>query len=128
MTTLTQWLLEQIAADEAQARLAIESRGEVAYADEPEVPDMGLAAYEDAPIPTVLIGPERVLAECEAKRRIVDLHVGEVIEMEGVIVLSICEVCHDSEMHTAAHWPCATIKAIASVYADHPDFREEWAR
>lgn len=55
---------------------------------------------------------QRVLAECEAKRRI------------------IAE--HDGAHHCVRHIDpddnvdCDTIRSLAAVYADHPDYREEW--
>lgn len=45
---------------------------------------------------------KRVLAECEAKRKIIAFH---------------------------ENWPAPTapmLLAMAQIYADHPDFREEW--
>lgn len=66
--------------------------------------------------------PERVLAECAAKRRIVGLHGPDhegghecPSEPEGG---SLVTGFYDGD--------CPTIRAIASVYADHPDYREEW--
>lgn len=60
--------------------------------------------------------PARVLAECEAKRRIVarhDAHLG-----------------HEPTPHIVPRlkWRegCDTLRLLALPYADHPDFREEW--
>lgn len=67
---------------------------------------------EIGPRGSIEASPARVLAECEAKRRIVALH-PEMLEW--------CQGCaHES-------WPCRTLWVLASVYADHPDYREEWA-
>jgi hypothetical protein len=60
--------------------------------------------------------PARVLAECEAKRRIVERHY-EVPASD--IMWSSCPVCRET-------WPCPDLRALASVYADHADYREEW--
>lgn len=46
--------------------------------------------------------PTRVLAECEAKRAIVEMHADEI------------------------PGDCAEVRWLASVYADHPYYREEW--
>jgi hypothetical protein len=59
----------------------------------------------------------RVLARCEAARRIVALHSGDEHE------------CDEQE-----HWApltfdalgCDTLRALASVDADHEDYRPEW--
>jgi hypothetical protein len=55
--------------------------------------------------------PARVLAECEAKRRIVD----EVRELNA-----------EPNPPQALILADYILQAIAGVYADHPDFREEW--
>lgn len=56
--------------------------------------------------------PDRVLAECQAKRRIIELH-GD-----------------DEDLHDCPPWgrrtdgsePCLTLSALALPYADHPDY------
>lgn len=78
MVTLTDFLLDRIAEDEAVARTA-----EYGYI-------------------------ERQLAECDAKRRIVQYH----------------EVKHRRE--GVGGFNCFTAKTLALPYADHPDYREEW--
>lgn len=69
------------------------------------------------------------LAECEAKRRIVALH-SETSEMRdyGNWEPHLCRSCGGQGYNDfdGIAYPCDTIKALASVYADHPDFREEW--
>lgn len=55
--------------------------------------------------------PARVLAECEAKRRIVGLHPE---------ILGGCQECANE------HFPCRTLRVLATVYADHPDYRDGW--
>lgn len=62
--------------------------------------------------------PNRVLAECEAKRRIVGLHTYEWMGPDDAAEKG-CE--HDYDP-----WPCPTLRNLASVYADHPDYRDEW--
>ena len=73
----------------------------------------------------------RVLADVEAKRRIVDLHApfhvrtandglnwdyrgcGECSQPDGVA---------DGE----TWWPCTTLRLLALPYASHPDYDERW--
>ena len=98
MTTLTEFLLARIADTEAEAR---------------RVAQVGSCepAYR----------PAEVLAECEAKRRIVDLH---VISGRGH---GSCATCTDSDyLGLVDEGPCDTLRALALPYADHPAFREEW--
>lgn len=57
--------------------------------------------------------PARVLAECEAKRRIVEVfapHVGGPTDR------------HDFGQYAGRQ----TLGALAGIYADHPDFDEAW--
>ena len=63
---------------------------------------------------------ERVLAECEAKRRIVDIHYDSPVDDDEYGRIHLCGACSPEA------WPCATLRALASVYADHEDYREEW--
>jgi hypothetical protein len=78
--------------------------------------------------------PARVLAECEAKRWIMELHPiyrGPRIQDVGLGTDFGCETCHALDrVHGGslieALGYCDTLLALASVYSDHPDFREEW--
>lgn len=57
--------------------------------------------------------PARVLREVEAKRRIIAEHEpGQ----------DPCDA-HDAMFETV---PCDTLMELAAVYADHPDYREDW--
>jgi hypothetical protein len=53
--------------------------------------------------------PARVLAECEAKRRIVELH-----------------GCYHSCRSSDYAGDCPTMDLVALPYASHPEYREEW--
>jgi hypothetical protein len=87
--TLTEFLLARIAEDERAANA-----------------DWSNLGYD----------PARVLAECEAKRRILDLHrSGEV-----------CDPC-SGWLGTDPAADCPTLRLLALPYADHPDYRAaEW--
>lgn len=64
--------------------------------------------------------PARVLAEVEAKRRIVSLHHEPVSWQPGRD--PSCSSIDYAEDST----DCETLRALALPYADHPDYREEW--
>jgi hypothetical protein len=82
----------------------------------------------------------RVLAECEAKRRIVELHKIEVAAFrayggeEGVTFVEpdsfedittrrwMCSTCHN----IGDDGPCSTLRLLALPYADHPDYDDPW--
>ncbi|MEU6034710.1 DUF6221 family protein [Actinomadura sp. NPDC047616] len=57
------------------------------------------------------LSPGRVLADIEAKREILRLHEGGP---DGR-----CPTCSDES-------PCTTLRLLAEVYLDHPDYRTEW--
>jgi hypothetical protein len=82
-----------------------------------------------------------IMAECEAKRRIVEFHspsrhplnlladrrpdrYSQKKEDLGLV----CEECsgHDDPYIDQEPWPCRTLAALALPYADHSDYREEW--
>jgi hypothetical protein len=104
---LTEFILARIAEDEAQAdRVFL---------------DYGTGDWDSL--------KDRVLVECAAKRRIVEVHAGTPyfeLRYPGYIV---CVRCGNPDTGEGAdvEWPCDTVRAIASVYADHPDYRQEWA-
>ena len=91
--------------------------------------------------------PARVLAECKAKRRIVEVHQQSSQEVWLDIPDSAwspeewssfrpdyyerdaCTCCDDLALmaNETREWPCRTLRALAAVYRDHPDFNPEWA-
>ena len=63
---------------------------------------------------------ERMLLEIEAKKQIMALH----FEMDGgAPVWPACAVCHEG---SPARPHCDTVRILAAIYADHPDFQDEW--
>ena len=92
--TLTGFLLARIAEDEAAARAS----GWDGPCYECQGASGGVMEFD----------PTRVLAECEAKRRIVAL-IREA-QVRGM------DEDHDPYV----------LRALAAVYADHPDYRTEW--
>ncbi len=74
--------------------------------------------------------PARVLREVAAKRRIMELHqeglsndfpMG-VEPAEGDI---LCMTCDDRALKQ--YYPCPTLRLLALPYADHADYRADWA-
>ena len=76
----------------------------------------------------------KILAECEAKRRIVELHQANTWPEwpEAGVVCASCTTPIEPAMPARAgvsemvRYPCTTLFALAQPYADHPDYREEW--
>jgi len=92
-TTLTDWLLARVAEDEADAQRIPTEDG---YAHHTNCWDK-----------------DRVLAECKAKRRIVERYaMGPCVEDSG-------EWGYVDGIKYA-------LMELATVYADHTDYREEW--
>ncbi len=103
--TLTEFFAARVTEDEECARLCVDiGQDWVAYGIQP----VGMSG-------------KRVLAECEAKRRIVELHFENDPGPDAE-----CGACGDIGGYYSQVWPCPTIKALAAVYADHPDYDEAW--
>jgi len=103
MTGLAEFLLARIAEDEEMARAALPHfPGEV---------EIVANVWEDACAHIARHDPARVLAECEAKRRIV----GWYQSLSAMTNHDSLEARHNELLHV--------LIALASVYADHPDYR-----
>lgn len=98
--TITEFILARVAEDEKEARAMDE--------DLRKYPP---STYELAQVPMLDMGvPERVLAECEAKRTIVEQFDG----WDGLV--------YDGWTQAAS----LVLGEFAAIWADHPDYREEW--
>ena len=111
--TLTEFLLARIAEDEDHARWAQEGIDNQAR--------LGIVLATALTHPDAM-SPARVLAECEAKRRLVELHdkphehpCGR-LEWIGYRATERVEEDHG----------CRTLGLLALPYADHDDYRDEW--
>lgn len=118
--TITEFLLARIAEDEDLVTPASPR--------EDRVGGNGIDWAEVGAIREVLMVSEsRVRAECAAKRRIVGEHRTRAAAYTGMTVESYpcCDVCSAGGEYPGVY-PCATLCALASVYADHPDFDPAW--
>ena len=69
--------------------------------------------------------PAHILAECEAKRRIVALHpIGKDGYGMGDAVCANCSA--GGEYPGNGWWPCDTLRALALPYAANPDYDTAW--
>lgn len=68
--------------------------------------------------------PARVLAEVEAKRRIVEHHLPERPDLQKYEPQA-CAVCVYDNAGTEL-FPCPTLRLLAQPYAEREDFRQEW--
>jgi hypothetical protein len=131
--SLAEFLLARIAEDEAAAlirgkegmtqRLRDQSEEIAKLYGDPDPPEddvkladtlwfnaQDVADYADR------FDPVWVLAECEAKRRIVEVHASGG---------AWCDHCNADRPGDAAD-SCPTIQLLALPYADHPDYQQEW--
>jgi hypothetical protein len=67
--------------------------------------------------------PARVLAEVDAKRRILDRH--RPIELFSSMYCTYCGVLGGQRARDV-NWPCPEILDAAAPYADRPGYRESW--
>ncbi|AYR00918.1 hypothetical protein PP636_gp55 [Arthrobacter phage Hestia] len=138
MASIIDFLEARIAEDDAVARAAgtdalewrsfsgsvqggpfIEPDPEWAEEDDEAYGSVRIVYDEGAPSPAgashiARWDPARVLAECAAKRAIAGLH---------KVGADQCDE-HNAMFESI---PCSTIRALAAVYKDHPDYQQEWA-
>lgn len=121
MSDLASWLLEQITEDE---RVIAEIEDSDDDARESRGATEGLAWINPSnqwnDTWRLTIPASRVLAECAAKRAIIEEH--------GAMVMPYAEsgyIHHCAECATEFA-PCRTLRHLATAYADRPGYREEW--
>ena len=114
--TITEFLLARIAEDEWAAQEAITEIERIAWTPgmAPSTTALGgLWCDPDGMGVHVAAQPGRVLAECQAKRAIVEYRAG---------IRWPSDEAHDAVRNERDR----TLRLLAAVYADHPDYRQEW--
>jgi hypothetical protein len=109
MDDLITWLRAQLDDDERVAQEAI------SWTWRPELTNEFVSAEHIA-----RWDPARVLAEVEAKRRILDLH--EQAVPDGHDQMGYRFACE----HCAQTTPCPTLRLLAQPYAERDGWQEEW--
>ena len=102
--TLTEFLLARIAEDKARADDAWKAVDNGAIVWDRIHPDVRAAMW----------APARVLAECEAKRRIVNRWADSFGQWNA------------TQADAARAQKDSTLRLLALPYADHPDYDEKW--
>lgn len=142
--TLAEFLLARVAEDEATARAVPAPQWTAETARRPGVAmglrdkmfEVGLVrgAFIDSEDPEGWVSdaatcdhaarwdPDRVLAECDAKRRVIELHTDHDVH-ECVPTM---QVWPDLDTIPEVPIPCPTLRLLALPYADHPSFEEAW--
>jgi hypothetical protein len=120
--TITEFLEARIAEEEAVAR-------EIADCESHDLSGQGyegtiMEAARSRRRGYITVDPARVLAECAAKREIIELHHQSGLRWVGFPRADRQEAYCVEDQHAS---PCGTLLALAAVYASHPDYRQEWA-
>lgn len=132
--TITEFLLERIAEDEAAARAV--AQGERWWVDGPAEKSGQWWIYDteskfpsrETALHVARHDPARVLVECAAKRAIIGEH--EIVQKP--YLKDYCSTCADwdnaevGEGPPNIEWPCPSVRALAAVYAAHPAYQQEW--
>lgn len=73
--------------------------------------------------------PRSVLRQVKAMRDIVAEHALVPAGYRGIGLTGEfgCRTCHCHEYGTDPEGTCPTLRSVAAFYADHPDYRPEWA-
>lgn len=114
--TITEFLLARIARDEGLAQAIVDHFG-----GEVEWESGGWEHNQLSDVASMMqraYSPDRVLAECESKRQIVESATAHLQYAE--------QFPRDEEAgHQTPIWE-TVLSYLAAVYADHPDYRDEW--
>jgi hypothetical protein len=88
----------------------------------PDFTGCGGAAAEDF---WRLFTPARVLREVTAERAILAAHATTIYYDPVGRREYMCETCHVPRDRPGYGW-CQTLRILAAVYSDHPDYQAEW--
>lgn len=108
---LVDFLLARIAEDETVARAATEWWEKQLWSEIDEEQYLHVDRHR----------PARVLAECAAKRQVIQRH-RERADRHGTEPTAP-DRCAECQQHD---WPCPSLRALGSVYADHFDYDDTW--
>ena len=117
---ITQFLTARIDDDEIAALYADEyARGVLG----PDRPNVGMQLAMD--LPALIVDERRVLREVAAKRAILAEHREEGRgDHRGC---AGCGWCPGDEVRLNEVEECPTLRALAAVHADHPDYNQRWS-
>jgi hypothetical protein len=122
MIDLTEFLLARIAEDEAVAREAATwDDGMYFFPWQAHIPQAGYFNSEQ-PYGAVEFSAARVLAECEAKRRIVAMLDESLDFTEAMPTPGYARAYHSPSLDVLVR----VEQILALPYAQHPDYRQEW--
>ncbi|HET7397613.1 MAG TPA: DUF6221 family protein [Intrasporangium sp.] len=120
MSDLVLFLEARLDEDEAAARAALGGRAEQ-VAGGPSAWAETVGSDGQGPVPFSGTGPERLLVECEAKRRIIR-------DMQEQVSFAHAEADPHRSASAAqmSQGLYHALMVLATVYAGHPDYRDGW--
>lgn len=130
--TIVEFLNARIDEEEADARAATPGRW---FPEGKGVSDSDGIEFVEAPRRDVSHiarhDPARVLREVTMKRDLLALHKPGKADFYDVDQCDHCaDQCHSSSGLSCeepdARYPCDTVRTLATVHADHPDYQQEW--
>ena len=105
---ITEFLLARIAEDETTALAAVDGQADPengwGYEGRTLIPHVGIIHHAVQAEHITRWHPYRVVAECAAKRAIIE----------------------QAERSDSGWWESIYVAILAAVYADHPDYQTEW--
>lgn len=130
-STIVDFLRAQIAEDEAKARAALRQLWMVTEGPDREFVVGHLRVPIDPTTGDFLnhVGrhyPARELAECAAKRQIIE-QAAEASDDRSAVAMDRAASRAEEQRMRAEDPGALILAALASVYAGHPDYRPEWA-
>jgi len=132
MSYLVDFLNARLDEDEAAANAALaayESDAGDTWWTRPElVVELGLHMEDESEaIHMSRWSPERVLRDVEAKRKILELHLPMgFASPPGWATLTSKTWCQECSPASGT-WPCGTLRTLAAVHSDHPDYDKAWS-
>lgn len=127
MDDLTAFITARLDEDEWMASVALGSLPP--YPLEPLRDRAGERLPEQYAAHIAIHDPARVLREVAAKRAILAEHTSfapGIGPSRGEPCCMRCGAGFD-DVYLTCPWPCDTLKVLAAVWSEHPDYRQEWA-
>jgi hypothetical protein len=118
VTDLIEFLNARLAEDEATAKRVQPNQSPT---------ELRAMVGREGGEPFLIVASERVLREVSAKRAILEDHRIVKADVDTEDFDFGCERCYfNRDEGVAGYGYCPTLKALAAVYSDHPDYDESW--
>lgn len=119
-TTIIEFLEARIAEDEVIGKRIVD---EPHHGHRGHLQNIVGVINRNCPDCMTIVAGKRWLAECAAKRAIIELHTCQCPDPD----CKDCGACSGGHHADPTPFPCDTIKAVAAIHSDHPDFDQAWA-